>query len=374
LLDKVHGAVTCAHCQALGADEQCPYCQRMVHAACMAGEGCPVPHPVEIRLGRGKRLRAIDETGRFGAVGGLLGGVPELKDLAAGLSIDAPPDGYNGLSVAYLGGWALGREIALRAAATFYTREIGDGQYERVYVDPLLYRARATPHGLQAEEFVARSPQPLGHRLRVSRDNHWAVFSGDSRLDVIDLQGRLKPRKLDLKGQMIFDLAVSSAMDLVAVAQWGQLTFFGLSDGWRLGRLRREDDDFTWVGLGGGKAAYITASKRYAVYRVERKVMPDRWELLAEGKLKVKGPVRDCEASLTPDGRLLAVRRRRKEVLVLDLAEDTEQRLGRHTDRINQVKWINNGRRLVTSDDDNRVVFWPRDEGRIISGGTFRRS
>ena len=368
MLDKVHGAVTCAHCQALGADEQCPYCLRLVHASCLAGEGCPVPHPVELRLGTGKRLRAMDDTGRFGAVGQVLGGVPELKDLAAGLSIDAPPETHNAMSVAYLGGWALGREIALRAAATYYTREIGDGQYERVYVDALLYRARTTPHGLQAEEFLARSNQALGHRLRVSRDNLWAIWSGDSKLDVIDLKGRLKPRMLDLKGQMVFDVAVNSAMDLAALAQWGQLTFFGLSDGWRLGRLRRDDDDFTWVGLGGGRAAYITARKRYAVYRVERKVMPDRWERLAEGKLKVKGPVRDCEASLSPDGRLLAVRRRRKEVSVLDLAEGTEQRLGRHTDRVNLVKWINNGRRLVTADDDNRVILWPREEDRIISG------
>ena len=340
----------------------------MVHGGCLAAEGCPVPHPVELRLGTGKRLRDIDETGRFGAVGQVLGGVAELKDLAAGLSIDAPPEGHNAHNVAYLGPWALGRELALRAAATYYTRDIGDSHIERVYVDALLYRAKATPHGLQAEAFLRRSNQPLGHRLKVSRDNRWAVWAGDSQLDVVDLESRLKPRKLDLKGQMIFDLAVSGAMDLVAVAQWGQLTFFVPSDGWRLGRLRRQDDDFTWVGLGGGRVAYITSGKRYAVYRVERKVMPDRWERVAEGKLKINGPVRDCEASLSPDGRLLAVRRRKREVLVLDLELGTEQRLGRNTDRVNLVKFINSGRRLVTADDDNRVMIWPVDEGRIISG------
>ena len=368
MLDKTHGAVTCAHCQTLGADAQCPFCQRMVHKTCLAAEGCPVPHPVELRLGRGKRLRDIDETGRFGVVGFVLGGHSELKDLIAGLSIDAPPEHRDGVLVAYLGGWALGRELCVRAAATYYVQALGDGQEERVYLDPLLYTAQTSPYGLQREQFTERSAQPLGHRLRVSRDNRWVIWSGDSRLDVIDLKERLKPRSLDLRGQMIFDLAVSGAMDLVALAQWGQLTFFGLSDGWRIGRLRRQDDDFTWIGLGGGRVAYITAGKRYAVYRVNRRVMPDRWECIAEGKLKIRGAVRSSEASLSPDGRLLAVRRRKREVLVLDLDQGTEQHLGRHTDTVNLVKFINYGRRLVTADDDNRVMIWPREEHRIISG------
>ena len=367
MLDKTHGAVTCAHCQTLGADEQCPYCQRVVHKACLAGEGCPVPHPVELRLGRGKRLRDIDETGRFGVVGFMFGGHAELMDLVAGLSIDAPPEDHDGVLLAYLGGWALGRELCVRAAATYFLQEVGE-EMERVYLDPLLYTAQPTPHGLQREGFKARSSQPLGHRLRVSRDNRWAVWSGDSRLDVIELEGRLKPRAVDLKGQMVFDVAVSGAMDMLALAQWGKLTFFGLSDGWRFGRLRRQDDDFTWCGLSGGRAAYITAGNKYAVYRVERKVMPDRWEQVAAGELKVKGALRDCEASLSPDGGLLAVRHRKREVVVLDLEQGTEQHLGRHTDKVNLVKFINNGRRLVTADDDNRVIFWPCEEHRIISG------
>ncbi len=368
MLDKSQGAVTCAHCQRLGADEQCKYCKRMVHQACLAGEGCPVPHPVELRLGLGKRLRDVDETGRYCTVGPMFGGHAELKDLSAGLSIDAPAEAFDGVSVMYMSPWRLGREIGLRAAATFYWREVGDGQQERVYVDPLLYMARLTPHGLADERFLPRPAQPLGHRLDVSRDRRWAIWSGDSRLDIIDLEQRIKPRKLDLKGKMTFDVAVSSVMDLAALAQWGRLYFFGLSDGWRVGQLRREDDDFTCVKLAAGKVLYITAGNRYAVHRVDRKVMPDRWERLREGKLKAKGALTSRDASLSPDGRLLAVRRRKKEVLVIDLDQGDEQLLRGHTDTVNLVRFINNGRRLVSSDDDNRVILWPRDEGRIISG------
>ncbi len=340
----------------------------MVHEACLAAEGCPVPHPVELRLGRGKRLRQIDETGRFGAVGSIFGGDAELLDLISRQSLDSLPGEYQANLVEYMGGWAVGRELALRAAATYFKRELASEQFERVYVDPLLYVARITPHGLVEGRFLERPDQPLGYRMRVSRDSRWAVWSGDSRFDIIDLEQRIKPRSMDLKGQMVFDLALSSSMDLVALAQWGQANFFGLSDGWRVGKLRRENDDFTCVLLGGGRVVYFTGGKSYSVFRVDRKTYPDKWERVAQGKIKASGQIRARDASLSPDGKLLAVRRRKKEAWVLDLESGNEQILTGHTDRINLVRFINNGRRLITADDDNRVIIWPRQEDRIISG------
>ena len=42
------------------------------------------------------------------------------------------------------------------------------------------------------------------------------------------------------------------------------------------------------------------------------------------------------------------------------------QLLSSHTDDVVLVRFVDGGRRLITADEDNRVIIWPREAERIV--------
>jgi len=367
MLEKTPGAVLCGHCHALGAKDFCRFCRRPVHRACLDSPDCPEPHPRELRLGLGARLRDIDEEGRIGSVGHLLGG-EDLRELASRAVIDEvwPAAEHRGLPVGYLEPRAFGPGVFVRTAAT-YTLEAGsDGEPIRVYQHPLLAQTR-----LVEGPDLRLVPRPRlnldPERLLVTRNGRTAVLVSTSRFDVIDLDAVRPAVVVDLKGELIFDLAISGEMDLAVAAVFGRLRCFRLGDGQLLGAIRLEDGDVTAVALDGGRLAAVTEELRLHVRQVGGGP-PDRWAAALHTDVQARGYIRPGQLSLSHDGRLLALRHRRKQVLVIDLERGERQLLRGHTDTVCLVRFIAGGRVLVTADDDNRVRFWPRSGDRIISG------
>lgn len=371
MLEKARGAVACGHCHQLGADTVCPYCRAQVHTACLTSDRCPEPHPVQLRLGTGNRLRGIDESGRYGAVGGVLGSGQRLWELAGRGDVARLPMTRGRHGVEYRGGWALGREQVCRAAVTYREERLeATGELHRIYVDSLLLVADLAPDGMREVRFVERPPQPIGENLYLARDGAWAVWASASQIDIVNLRGARPARNVDLAGQMIHDVDLHTEMELVVVAHFGRVVLFDLR-GLRQGvRTIKADENVTRVSLGGGRMACVTEEGHVLVTRVQHRQAPRRWETIHQARVKVRGEIGPGEADLSHDGRLLAVRRRRKDVEVIHLDSGERQILEGHTDRVCLVRFIAGGNQLVTADNDNRVFFWPRavEDDRIISG------
>lgn len=367
MLEKTPGAVLCGHCHALGAEDFCRFCRRPVHRGCLDSPDCPEPHPRELRLGLGARLRDIDEEGRLGRVGHVLGG-EDLRELASRALVGEvwPEAEHRGLPVAYLPPVAFGPGVVVCNAATYTLEEVSDGQRIRVYHHPLLAQARVTE-----DPDLRLVPRPRldlePQRLLVTRGGRTAALVSTSRFDVVDLEGRRAAVVVDLKGEVIFDLAISAEMDLAVAAVFGRLRCFRLGDGQLLGALRLEDGDVTSVALGGGRLAAVTEEQRLHVRQVGGG-RPDGWASALDTDVEARGHISPGQIALSHDGRLLALRQRRKRVLVINVESGERQTLRGHTDAVCLVRFIAGGRVLVTADDDNRVRFWPRSGDRIVSG------
>jgi len=328
-----------------------------------------VPHPRELRLGLGWRLRDIDEEGHLALVGHVLGG-QQVRELASKTVVAEiwPGARHNGRPVAFLSPMAVGPDMLVRRAATYAVTVDLDGSETLVYHDPLVALAPIASGQVQELRLVARPRQELAERLLLARDGQTAVLVSASRFDVIDLSGRRPAQIMDLKGEMMFDLAISSEMRLAVAAVFGRLRCFDLDSGQLRGSIRLEDHDVTAVALGGGHVAAVTAELGLHVRRAGTG-SPEGWVRTLRTDVDVRGRLAPAELAVSHDGRLVALRHRRKQVLVIDLASGERQLLGGHTDAICFVRFVAGGRLLVTADDDNRVRFWPRLEDRIVTGG-----
>jgi hypothetical protein len=374
MLEKTPGAVVCGHCHTLGADDLCGYCRGPVHRRCLESDRCPVPHPRELRLGMGWRLRDIDEEGRIGRVGHVLGG-DQVRELASRTELVPiwPALRHNDLPVINLEPLAVGpsSDRLVRCAATYTLEESTDGtQQTIVYRDPLLALARVSANvvgGVEDLRYLERPSHDLADRLLVTRDGRTALLASASRFDIIDLEQRQPTRVVDLRGEMMFDLAVFGDMDLAVAAVFGRLRCFNLRNGQLRGSIPLEDQDVTAVAVGGAHVAAVTAELDLHVREVSAGP-PDSWREALRTDVEARGKVTPGQLALSHDGRLVALRHRRKQVLVINLASGERQLLRGHTDTICFIRFIAGGRTLVTADDDNRVCFWPRSGDRLVSG------
>jgi hypothetical protein len=370
MLEKSPGAATCGHCHGLGADTLCPYCRHQVHRACLDSERCPVPHPWERRLGTGWRLREIDEEGVIARVGHVLKTLlgEEVRELESGAAVGSwPAMEHRGLPVAYLEPMAVGTGFLVHRAATYTVEDRGGDNQVKVYHHPLLAHARLSGVQLEQLELLPRPADEVDpERLLLDRDGRTAVLAGASRFDILDIRGVRPARVVDLRGEMIIDLAVSSEMGLAVAAMFDRLGFFELESGQSRGSIRLGEELAT-VALAGGRVAVVTAEGELGVYEAAAGP-PVSWPRLMWSDMGLRGLLAPGQLALSHDGRLVALRHRRKQVVVIDLASDERQVLGGHTDTVCFVRFIAGGRVLVTADDDNRVRFWPRVGERIVSG------
>jgi hypothetical protein len=369
MLEKARGAVVCGHCHGPDADTICPYCRNAVCERCLDSERCPEPHPWEQRLGLGRRLLGIDESGRYGVVSYALGGTAVVRELRSGKEVAGLLGVHEELQVEYPDEPGVNGGVIARVAWSYRTTQIGDDQWQVDRVSPLLLVGRVEGERIHDLRFVPRPARHVSMRVLLTADGRTAALVSASHVDLVEIDGQRPARVVDPKGQMIHCAAVSETADLLAVGIFGRVLLYRLSSGAPVGSVAMEGENVTTVALGGDRLAAVTEEKQLQILqRTRRAGDKDEWETIHASELGHRGALTDVETSLSPDGKLFATRHKRKQVLVLDLDGRRSQLLKGHTDRVNLIRFVSGGRLLVSADKDNRVRYWPRSEQRIITG------
>lgn len=364
MLPKTPAAVGCAHCHHLvRAVAVCPSCGRALCAACLADlSRCPDPAPREVRLGMGARLREVDPSGRFGLVT-TWRMARRIIDLSKGDQHQAPLVCGSGAEILSarvddIVPWPCplpsGGLVALVRLPGF------EGLY--VWND--------SPVAGSVRPIVVRSPEwkRLPKRLCLSEDGALvAVARDDEVVEVIEVGSGHRLHVVTEPGHVVHAIGLSRAAGLIALGAYGRVVFFRLTDGARVGAARTSHGNLRWVGLGRGVVGTLTEHGAIELLRIEAGRSPSRWRRLrcptAVGR-EARGP---AELSLSSDGRFLAGPDQGHDVVAFDIERRTQQRLRGHTDRVNLVRFVGEGRALITADHDNRVIIWPRRGDEIAS-------
>jgi hypothetical protein len=367
LLDKTPGAVACGHCRGLGADAPCPYCRRPVCKRCLTGKGCSAPHPIELRLGRGLRLRAVDEQGELGFASFLMNDDGHPRHLASGATLGGHPTRYRELPLRYFGPCAFGNGQLAQRCATYRSEPEWDDEAPCIDVHPLLLLATPTAEGLTETRLLPRPERPLDQDQRLFLTRRHAVIVYAEGFEILPLEAPDDAYPVRLR-KVIHGMDVDPELGLVAVGLFDGVAFFSLGDGEHLGTRLLGDGNVCAVALGGGRVAAVGESGALRVFAIAREVPPRNWEDLSPVALRGAADLGAEELDITADGALVALRRKRKDVLAVHLPTGQRQVIGGHTDRVHFVRFIDGGQRLVTADKDNRVMIWPRAEERLITG------
>ncbi|MBW2731360.1 MAG: hypothetical protein JRH20_03145 [Deltaproteobacteria bacterium] len=371
MLDKSHGVVACAHCHVPHADTTCPYCQRLVCKSCLGPVGCSVPHPEELRLGRGRRLLRVDDAARHGQVGYALTRGSEAWRLRHKEVFGLRPHTYEELPVELRGEAAVNGGVLVQAAWSYEFFSFANEDHKD-YLTPLLFVADVTEHGLFGVRFIKRSIVHVAADTRVSEDGKTALLVSASQVDIVDITGERKPRTVDFKGELIQCCALSQQADLFALGIFGRVLVYRLSTARRVGELILEGQDIAAVAVGMGRCVVVDGNKGLHLLEQQRREGEERWVEHGDVREKLAHALRPNELSMSADGRLLAYQHKRKRVLLRTVDEqgvgEPVQELRAHTDRVNLVQFVRRGQMLVSADQDNRVWFWPREGDRLISG------
>jgi len=367
MLDKSSGAVTCGHCHRLEASVVCPWCRQMVCSTCR-DQDCPAARPRELRLGMGWRLRGVDETGRFGHAGFVLGS-QRLVDLDTGQDLRPLPDLHQRWTIDYLGPCTLSQGTM---AWVVSIRDLTMPEHQQPYYAKVgLMTAPLTATGVGSTSFTqlseASTMQEPGDNRCLLRLAHSGTASIclvglDDRILYVNLASRQRTATLDLNHQVMHALAVSVEHDLLAVGMFESVELYTFSERRRLGARRVGGGNVTHLSFSGKRLALVNEGRELEVLQFE---LDGSWRPIYVGEVGCSGRPREAEISLSPDGALVAMRHRRKQVRVVRLADGVDQRLRGHTDRINLVRFTAGGP-LITADKDNRVVIWPRTGDRIV--------
>ena len=204
----------------------------------------------------------------------------------------------------------------------------------------------------------------------LSGDGRWIIGAGFNVTAYLYETARFYPRhELDLGDQVIHSVGISSEEDLVAVGLFGAVQLWTLSERRDLGRLKIPEGELTCLRFGAGKLVAVSEDEVPYVVQIDRERPPARWAQRPLERFKASGKPHRREVDLSPDGRLLAARRKSKQVVVIDLESSAAQRLKWHRSRVELVRFVAGGRQLLTSDADGGVRFWPRDGQRIVDQG-----
>lgn len=345
-MDKAPGAVCCAHCGDVGAQRVCPGCKSLICVACQGDGGCT---PRQLRLGIGYRLRAVDPQGQTGLVAAAWGR-PRLVSLSSGEVL------ATGVG---LGDW---------------TRQDPRDRWPWLVAPGcLMWPDQVTAPGklCLAQRDVAHAEDYLRLRFEgpgsgrvcwveaVSDGGRYAVLKRrDERLELLDMDHGQRTGTVSERGQVLHSVALCEALDLLAVGTFGKALFYRLSDLSRLGGRSLGQGELDWVGLAQDRAVMISDDGLLEVTRVDPRSAPRRWERLHLIDLEQE---LEPLADLDPGAELLALRVGRKRVAVLELSTGRLSELPPlHTDSVVLVRFVDDGQRLITADDDNRVVIWPR--------------
>jgi hypothetical protein len=358
-LEKTRGAVTCAHCQTVAgeAGAVCPFCRRPVCGPCSAAGTCSEPQPRELRLGLGLRLAAVDDRGRWGiAVPAASLGDPLLVDLDSGQRSALPE--------AAAVWFEENGPFALAGGRLAWWQHISGGQLGEL-----------DQHWHTVQETAL--PMPMGRFHRIIDlparyvallDDGRTISATEDTVMAYDIERDRELWRTRLQLEVVKAFAVSARLGLVALGLFSRLAILRLDTGERLGGIYLVDEDLGCVALGGDRVAALTAPGHVRVFAVDRARPPHQWETVHESQASAFGQLAPSDASLSDDGLLLALRRRRRQVEVIRVESGERQLIRRHTDRVILVRFVRGGQMLVTADKDNRVCFWPRAGDRIVTG------
>jgi hypothetical protein len=358
-LEKTRGAVTCAHCQTVAgeAGAVCPYCRRPVCGPCSAAGTCSEPQPRELRLGLGLRLVAVDERGRFGvAVPAASLGDPRLVDLDSGER--------SALTEAAAVRFEENGPFAIAGGRLAWWMHISGGQLDEL--DRHWHMVQETRLPLPRPQLHRHIDLPAKHLALL--DDGRTVSASEDTVMAYDTEGDRELWRTTLQPEVVQAFAVSARLGLVVLGLFSKVAILRLDTGERVGGIYFVDEDLGCVTLGGDRLAAISAPGYVRVVAVDRARPPHRWETVHEGHASAFGQVSAGDASLSADGLLLAIRRRRKQVQVIRVEGGERQLIRRHTDRVILVRFVRGGQMLVSADRDNRVCLWPRAGDRIVTG------
>jgi hypothetical protein len=323
---------------------------------------CAAPRARVLRLGMGSRLRRVDPQGRLALVSGWHN-LLRLYDLATGQRIDAPS-----------------RLPMLSPLVSSIAR---DGRV----VWPIVYKTTSDKlpvfQGLHVgsvrdDSFGERWAQrPISPReLMLCPEGRYVWFrTAAETVALWDLEER-EPDEYDpLPGSVLQAAALDTVTGLLATATYGRAAVHRVHRGEavRLGTVRAlRDADNVWLGLAGHCLVSVSDYRGLRghvirAFALDAAGVPERepfyvyeeTDAAAGARRKVR-PQRPITASLSQDGRYLAMATEGHDVALHDLTRRRVRYLGGHTDVITTIAFTDGAQSLVTGDHDNRVLIRPR--------------
>ena len=210
--------------------------------------------------------------------------------------------------------------------------------------------------------------------MEVSEDGTLvALIRTNETVDVFDVPRREYVGTYQVRGRVVHAAAVCASNRLVAIGSYGRVSLFSLDDHRALGTCSLEDDgDVEWIGLGRRRLAAITENARCTVVDIDPEQPASRWRRHPRTiKLATSVPTSFAPrladddlnvAALDDVGELLAVPAQR-QVMLYRLTTGRAVPLHGHTDDISLLRFVDEGRVLVSADDDARVRLWPLEDG-----------
>lgn len=359
----------CAHCRGQAASQTCRYCGSAVCERCFGDETtCAVPRARVLRLGLGRRLRRVDPEGRLALVSTWARGL-RLYDLARGQWLGAPPSlrRYD----------ALLSSIARDGSVVWPFFAVGASEQAPVFRGVHL----TSLSGGRADTLRAQRPTPP-RELVLCPEGRYVWFRAMSEtVQVWDFETGDQHEYDPLPGSVLQAAALDVSSGLLATATYGRAAVHRVQGGEAelLGTLRvLRDADNVWLGLAAGCLVVVSDYRglRGHVIRgfaLDAAGAPEREpfyvyeesDAAAGARRKVR-PLRPIVASLSPDGRFMAMATEGNEVALHDLARRRVQYLGGHTDVIATMAFTGDAQSLITADHDNRVIMRPRRDDHFL--------
>lgn len=302
-------SILCGHCAAVPGVRDCPGCGLTVCEPCSKKRtGCAKPRAIEIRLGLGSRLRAIDPTCRWGLA---------MTWNDKGFRVDFDERSY--------------------------TRALTEWGHSSVGPSGAIVprRVRDREHLIEVEPF----------------SDGWVKLRAESLAALAPIGRSFEPfRRKSIS-------AVACDRERVACGAFNEVGVWRLDDLERITRIKFDGHDVSGIRIAGEVVAALLETGSYfnrpsyelVVWRIDGGEELFRLEL---GRARV--PLLD----LSGDGAIAVAATESSETAVLEIGETTSAtRLGGHSDGLSALRLSTAGDRLVSGDHDNRVIVRDRGSG-----------
>jgi WD40 repeat protein len=340
----------------------------------------PAPHHVQLELPPGFNISQIEESGRLALAVNKRGQskvilLPVGQVLRTiGRNVVWPQLGRSGQLVL-----PVLDHRRLFFARTIRIEEAGDGSVRRVAGD--------------------YNGEPV--QIIVSGDQAVALIVGaEGTLYAMDLAGDRGFGSILLdRGELLRVTAAAASRDsgLLALGRTGSVLLYWLQGGSPAGQIPVESRKLKWLGLASHRLAAITHDGTLEAWDLEpgprggeataespsvaeQDPKPAlRWRHLLSRPLgadvvyNVSVPdrevaLREVKASLSPDGRLLAVRHTyQPRIAVTDLESGEPLPLSGHGYLVTALQFTRGGAMLLSADIGGRLVYWPCRRGRVVA-------